>query len=218
MLKEGRYVRISIKDQGVGIAEEYLSKIFDTYTTTKQNGSGLGLATCYSIVKKHDGYITIDSELSIGTTFHIYLPASEKELVVIEDAYEKQIVGSGKVLIMDDEEIVRDVAGEMLKSIGYEVEFAVDGEESIDLYKKAKESGQPFDAVIMDLTIPGGMGGKEAIKRLTIIDPEVKAIVSSGYSNDPIMADYKGYGFSGVIVKPYKIKELSEELNKVIIK
>ena len=158
----------------------------------------------------------MESEIGVGTTFYIYLPASQKE-VLREGEREKLLVGEGRVLLMDDEEIVREVAGEMLTRIGYEVEFAGDGAEAIELYKRAKETGQPFEAVILDLTVPGGMGGKEAIKRLLEIDPGVKAIVSSGYSNDAVMAEFREYGFKGVIAKPYKIEELSEVLHRVIM-
>ena len=216
-LADGKYVKIEIEDEGIGIPKEHLPKIFDPYFSTKQKGSGLGLATSYSIIQRHAGYITAESELGVGTTFYIYLPASQKkEILEKKGAEERPFVGKGKILLMDDEEIVRNVAGAMLKYIGYEVDFAEDGAEAIELYRKAKESGQPFDVVIMDLTIPGGMGGKEAISKLIEIDPNVKAIVSSGYSTDAIMSDFKQYGFSGVIAKPYKIKDLSEVVHKAI--
>lgn len=214
-LNEGRYVKIIIEDEGIGIPGEYLRKIFDPYFTTKQKGNGLGLAVAYSIVRKHNGCITVESELRAGTVFCIYLPASESE--AFGDVKEKVFfTGSGRVLVMDDEEIVRNLAGEILKYIGYEAEFAAEGNEAVALYKKAKDSGQPFDAVILDLTIPGGVGGKATIKRLIEIDPDVKAIVSSGYSNDPVMADFRRYGFSEVVPKPYKIEELSEALYTII--
>jgi PAS domain S-box-containing protein len=216
-LKEEKYVKITIEDQGTGISKEHLPKIFDPYFTTKQKGSGLGLATTYSIIKRHDGYITVESELGKGTSFYIYLPASEKEVPKRKAEEEEILPGKGKVLLMDDEEAVRKVAGKMLKSLGYEVEFAEEGGQAIELYKEARESGKPFDLVILDLTVPGGMGGKETIKKLLEIDPKVKAIVSSGYSNDPIMADFKKYGFRGVIAKPYKVRELSEELHRVMM-
>jgi len=216
-LKAGKYIKISIEDQGTGISKEHLPKIFDPYFTTKQKGSGLGLATAYSIVKRHDGYISVESKLGVGTTFYIYLPASEKRVPKRKAKKDEILSGEGKVLLMDDEEAIRKVAGNMLKHLGYEVEFAEEGAQAIELYKKARESGDPFDLVILDLTVPGGMGGKEAIKRLREVDPGVKAIVSSGYSNDPIIAEFKKYGFSGVVAKPYKIKELSEELRKVMM-
>lgn len=217
-LDNGNYVRLSIKDQGVGVSEEHLKKIFDPYFTTKQKGSGLGLATSYSIIKRHRGYIMVKSEISVGTTFHIYLAASQKEIAVKKDEKEIPLIGKGKILIMDDEEVIRETACLALKSMGYEVEFAEDGSKARELYKKAKESGNPFDAVIMDLTIPGGMGGKEAIKKLLEIDPKAKAIVSSGYSNDPVMAEFKKHGFIGFLAKPYKPEELHEALAEVLQK
>jgi len=215
-LKEGKYVKISISDQGIGIPKEYITKIFDPFFTTKQGGSGLGLSTAYSIIKRHDGYITVESQVGVGTTFYIYLPASDKRIEIEEEKVDKLLKGKGRILLMDDKEIVLEVMGNMLKYLGYEVAFARNGNEAIGFYKRAKAAGHPFDVVIMDLTIAGGMGGKEAIKKLIEIDPEVKAIVSSGYANDPIMVDFKKYGFSGVIAKPYKIKDLSKTLQKVM--
>jgi CheY-like chemotaxis protein len=215
-LQKGNYVKISIKDQGIGIPKEYLSKIFDPYFSTKQKGSGLGLTVAYSIIKNHEGYITVDSEMGAGTTFSIYLPASTKQIQIEKIKEIKPIFGKGKILVMDDEEIIRDALGEILTTLEYQVNFAKNGEEAIALYKQAKEVNEPFDAVIMDLTIRGGMGGKEAIKKLLEIDSSVKAIVSSGYSTDPVMADYQNYGFSGVVAKPYNIQELSKTLHKII--
>ncbi len=216
-LKEDKYVKITIKDQGIGISGEHLHKIFDPYFTTKQKGSGLGLAIIYSIITKHNGHIAVESKVGVGTTFYIYLPASKKKALLDEVKRKPKIItGQGKILLMDDEKVVRDVVGEMLRHIGYEVHFAEGGAKAIKMYKKAKETGKPFDAVILDLTIPGGIGGEEAIKTLTKIDPKAKVIVSSGYSNDLIMANYKEYGFAGVVSKPYKVQELSEELQRVI--
>ncbi|MBM3235800.1 response regulator [Candidatus Poribacteria bacterium] len=215
-IKEGKYVKIEIEDEGIGIPKEHLSKIFDPYFTTKQKGSGLGLATSHSIIKRHDGYIAVESELGVGTTFYIYLPASSKQIFSTKEFEERPVLGKGRILVIDDEEAVRNVAGSMLKHIGYEVEFAKDGVEALELYQKAEASGQPYDAVIVDLTIPGGMGGEQVIKKLLEIDPNVKAIVSSGYSTDAIMSNFKQYGFSGVVTKPYRIAELGETLSKVI--
>ncbi|HKQ32294.1 MAG TPA: response regulator, partial [Thermodesulfobacteriota bacterium] len=181
-LDDGKYVKTTITDEGIGIPKEYLSRIFDPYFTTKQSGSGLGLSTSYSIIKNHGGYITVESELHVGTKFVIYLPAkgySVSAEVSIESRIKK---GRGRVLIMDDKMEVREAAGEMLRHMGYEVEFAKDGSEALKLYKRAKMESMPFDTVIMDLTVPGGMGGKEAIEKLLVFDPGVKAIVSSGYS------------------------------------
>ena len=215
-LAYGKYIKISIQDQGTGIPPGHLQKIFDPYFTTKQKGSGLGLAICYSIVKKHDGHISVESVLGSGTTFSIYLPASSKEPARKKDSREEPIRGEGKILVMDDEAIVRDVTGQILKHLGYDVEFAGDGFEAIELYRKAKESGRPFDLVIMDLTVPGGMGGKEAILRLIEIDPDVRAIVSSGYSDNLVMSDFRQYGFKGVVAKPYKIRQLALALHNAL--
>lgn len=216
-VKDRRYVKITVEDQGIGIPEEHVSKVFDPYFTTKQRGSGLGLAVTYSIVKNHDGYIEVESKLGVGTKFHIYLPVCDKGLPERTNMEKDNLIrGRGRVLVMDDEEIVRDLLGEILGQIGYEVGFAREGGEAIELYIRAKDSGKPFDVVIMDLTVPGGMGGKETIKRLLDIDPEIKAIVSSGYSNDPIMSDYRRYGFMEMVTKPYRIEELSVVLNKVM--
>ncbi len=210
----GRYIRISIKDQGVGIAEKHLLKVFDPYFTTKQEGSGLGLATTYSIIKKHDGHITVESLLGVGTTFHIYLPASDK--IVPEKETDRLITGRGRILVMDDEASLRKMVGRMLKMLGYESGFAKDGAEAIRMYKEAKDSEKPYNAVILDLTIPGGMGGKEAFQKLLEIDPEVKAIVSSGYSDDPVLANFQEYGLKGVIPKPFESRSLGKVLNEVL--
>jgi PAS domain S-box-containing protein len=217
-LPDGKYVHVAVKDHGVGIPPDLISKIFDPYFTTKEAGSGLGLAISYSIVKNHGGHIAVESELGVGTTFHVYLPASERELPVKPTVTVKEIrpSGRGTILIMDDQSDVREIAGQLLKHLGYEVSSAKDGTEAVDLYRKAQEAGRPFDAVIMDLTIPGGMGGKEAIQKLLEIDPKVKAIVSSGYSTDPIMADFRKFGFSGVVSKPYEVEDLSAVLLEVL--
>ncbi|MCL6584402.1 MAG: PAS domain S-box protein [bacterium] len=219
-LKRGEYVKISIQDQGVGIPEENLPKIFDPYFTTKQKGAGLGLSIAYSIIKKHCGYIGVESELGVGSVFHIYLPATRQEISTAPSggvSEEKFCCGWGKILLMDDQEMIRNMARQMLTRLGYRVEFASHGEEAIRLFRQAKESKDPFCAVILDLTIPGGMGGKETIQKLREIDPEVRAIASSGYSNDPIMTEYQKYGFKGIVSKPYEIKELSEVLQRVIM-
>jgi PAS domain S-box-containing protein len=216
-LDSRRYIKISIQDRGVGIPTECLTKIFDPYFTTKQKGSGLGLATTHSIVKRHEGHISVESKYGEGATFHLYLPASEKqEAYDFHEGEKRAPWGEGRVLVMDDEDIVREVAGKMLKALGYEPAFAADGAEAIEKYEKAQLSGGAFDAVIMDLTIPGGMGGEEAIGRLLAIDPHLKAIASSGYSTDPIMSDSKAYGFRGFIAKPYVIEELGKVLHDVL--
>lgn len=215
-LPEGTYLRIVVDDRGAGIPADHLPRIFDPYFTTKEKGKGLGLATAHSIIRSHDGQITVDSEPGVGTTFAVYLPVSPVQLPAREKEGDNVQTGRGRVLIMDDEEMVRGVAGRLLNHFGYEVTFARDGVEAIDLYARAGESGCPFDVVLMDLTIPGGMGGREAIVRLRELNPDVKAIASSGYSNDPIMADFRAYGFSGVLSKPYRSAEMAKVLAEVL--
>ena len=223
-LKPGRYVKIFIKDQGVGIAEENLSKIFDPYFSTKgfgtQKGMGLGLSVCNSIVKKHDGLITVESELGKGTTVSMFLPASDKDEVVSEFIGEPEVeeflLGRGKVLLMDDEEMIRDLAEHTLSQLGYDALVCKDGNEAIELCKKAKASQEPFDAIILDLTSQFGMGGKETMQRILEIDPHAKGIVSTGYSNDSILSQFREHGFCGVLIKPYTISELSKVLHEVI--
>ncbi len=215
-LNPGKYVRVFIRDEGIGIPQEHLSKIFDPYFTTKQRGSGLGLSTAYSIIKRHGGHIEVESRLGAGTTFRVYLPASDKEVKRTSEVEEGPSPGEGKILVMDDDESVRDVVGRMLDHLGYTAETARDGAEAIEMYKKAMESSAPFRCVIMDLTIPGGMGGKETMERLLEIDPGVKAIVSSGYSSDPVMSHFREFGFGGVVAKPFRIQKLGKTLRNVL--
>jgi PAS domain S-box-containing protein len=216
-LPKGMYVKISVKDQGMGIAEEFLSKIFDPYFSSKEMGRGLGLAISYSIIKNHKGHISVKSELKKGSTFNIYLPATKAKMYSGAPQQDAPLSGQGHVLIMDDEEMLRSSLGDILKITGYEVDSAEDGEKAVQLYERAMKSSYPFDAVILDLTVPGGVGGKEALKKLLEIDPNVKAIVSSGYANNSIMANYTEYGFRGVITKPFKSPaELNQVLNRVI--
>jgi len=215
-LKRGRYVRIDIEDQGAGIPEECLGKIFDPYYTTRESGKGLGLTLAYSIIMKHDGYIGVRSMPGAGSIFSIYIPAAASLETLQQEGQLPAVVGGGKVLIMDDEEVVRMVLGEMLKHLGYQVDFSVNGNEAINLYDAAARSGKRFDLVIMDLTIPGGMGGKEAVKQLKGLYPDARVIVSSGYSNDPVMSNYREYGFSGVVLKPYQVAELAGTLQEVL--
>ncbi len=215
-LPAGKYIAISVIDAGVGIPKEYAAKIFDPFFTTKQKGSGLGLATAYSIIKNHGGHITVESTPGRGSTFTVYLPASEEKLKSRKPAPETVPAGQGKILVMDDEEIIRTLAHDMLSSLGYEPELACDGAEALELYYTAKKAGQPYAAVIMDLTIPGGMGGEEAVKKLLKFDPEAKVIVSSGYATGPILSNFRAYGFSGVITKPYKIADMGATLQRVI--
>jgi PAS domain S-box-containing protein len=216
MLSKGRWVRISIEDKGAGIPEDHLERIFDPYFTTKPKGSGLGLATVYSIIRNHSGYIDVESRLGEGATFSLYLPASETSNPSEEIRDPAIVSGNGRVLVMDDEEIVREVAAELLSALGYSVTVCCDGEQMLDLYSTAKEQGEAFDVVIMDLTIPGAMGGKEAMDLLLEIDQNARGIVSSGYNIDPILAAYRDYGFSGVVAKPFTVKELAEVLQAVL--
>lgn len=217
-LERGDYVRISFKDQGPGISPANLPRIFDPYFTTREKRRGMGLSAAYSIMKKHDGYIHVESENEGGAEFQVYFPAVERENDDETSAgFTESSSFSGKILVMDDEFMVREVAGEMLGFLGFEVTFAEDGAEAIEKYKKElEESNHPFDAVIMDLTIPDGMGGLECIKKLLEIDPSVKALVSSGYSNDSIMSNFHQYGFKGIIHKPYKTQDLKEILVKIL--
>ncbi len=215
-LEPGPYVKITIKDEGIGIPEKHLDKIFDPYFTTKQQGSGLGLATTYSIIKRHNGYITVSSQINLGTTFYIYLPALKNKKVSPISRVEPHLSGKGKILVMDDEKTVRDILGHMLNHLGYEVEYAAEGKEAIRKYQEALKAQQPFKLVIMDLTIPNGMGGRETIQRLKEIDPAVRAIVSSGYSNDEIIAEYQKFGFQGYMAKPFRLKDLIEVLKRTL--
>ena len=215
-LQPGKYVLLTFQDSGSGVAEEDLNKIFDPYFTSKENGSGLGLTTAYSIIKRHEGHITVDSQVEVGTTFNIYLPSSKEEIRKKIGSESFAIQGKGKILAMDDDEMIRSLIQQMLHRMGYEVELACDGKEAIGLYQRALDAGKPFDAVILDLTVPGEMGGKEAIGRLCEIDANIKAIVSSGYSTDPVMSNYEEYGFCGVVEKPYSLKKLAETLNEIL--
>ena len=217
-LSAGRYVKISLQDQGGGMPAGYLAKIFDPYFTTKQKGSGLGLATSYFIIKNHHGHIAVESKLGVGTTFTIYLPAVDRKISRPPEVKMKLFSGKGKILVMDDEDLVREVVGKMVVYLGYEANLARDGAEAISIFAEAQKSGQPFDAVILDLTVPGGMGGKEAMENLLKIDPKVKAIASSGYSDDPVMAEFHKYGFSAIIPKPYRVMEAGKILHDIIAK
>jgi PAS domain S-box-containing protein len=216
-LPPGRYVMMTLKDFGAGISKENLSRIFDPFFTTKKAGSGLGLSTAYAIIEKHNGYITVDSQPGSCTLFCIYLPASSQEYFQHPETEKKVVRGSGNILIMDDEQIVLDVVGAMLSSAGYSVACAQDGREMLDTYQKARSEGTPFDAVILDLTIPGGMGGKEAVGHLLHLDPRAKAIVSSGYSNDPVLADFGSFGFMGAVSKPFKFEDLCKVVKDVLL-
>jgi len=213
-LTAGNYVKITVADQGSGIPAEHLRRIFDPYFTTKEHGNGLGLAVTYSVIKNHGGHIQVDSESGVGTTFTIFLAASGRVIDVPLPAEVVKIAGKGRVLLMDDEDVVVAVGSEMLSELGYDVAIAQDGAAAIEQFAMAREAGNPFDAVLLDLTIPGGMGGKDAIGFLREIDPSIWAIVSSGYSNDPVMAEFTHYGFNAVVSKPYKVAELGRALQR----
>ncbi len=217
-LMPGDYLRIAIRDEGGGISEQYLKRIFDPYFTTKAKGNGLGLATTYSIMKNHNGLITVESQVHFGSTFTLYLPALRHQELPVDAprAVDEVIVGTGRVLVVDDEEAIRALVEFTLNRLGYEVTQAESAQEGVDLYREYLERGERFDAVILDLTLPGGMGGREALKRLMEIDSTVDAIVSSGYAMDATMSCYEDFGFRGVIAKPYEAAELGKIVHQVI--
>ena len=213
---QGEYLEFVISDTGDGIAEDKVSNIFDPFFTTKDSGSGLGLAISHSIVKRHHGFISVHSELNHGTDFTIVLPSTKAEAVNDSAAYQQIIERTGSILLMDDDVIIRKVSRKLLTKLGYSVETAKNGEDALEMYEDSMRKGQRFDAVIMDLTVPGAMGGKDAVQELLKLDPGAKAIVSSGYSVDPVLADYKTYGFVGIAEKPYSITQLSLVISNVL--
>jgi PAS domain S-box-containing protein len=216
-LPAGKFVVIKVKDQGIGIPQKIVGKIFDPFFTTKQQGSGLGLATCYSIVSRHGGFIDVVSETGVGAVFTVWLPASEKSVELPENLKDTpELRGSGRILIMDDERLIRGIARDMLKRAGYEAAVAADGKEAIAKYREAFDAGKKFDTVILDLTVPGGMGGEQTVRELIKIDPRVIAIVSSGYSDDAVLARFAEYGFAGTVPKPYTLKELLTAVKRVM--
>jgi PAS domain S-box-containing protein len=215
-LTRGDAVAISIADQGTGIAAAHLPRIFDPYFTTKEKGSGLGLATAYSIVRNHGGVIDVVSELGRGSTFTVYLPASGAPTEPQAPSPSRDTVRKGRVLVMDDEEIVRDVVGQLLTALGHEAAFVKDGERAVARYQEAAATGKPFDVVILDLTIRGGMGGTDTLAALLRIDPAVKAVASSGYSDDAALADSRKHGFKAFLKKPYVIQQLGDVLDTLL--
>jgi len=216
-LSPGWYVKLTFGDEGHGIRQDDLKNIFDPYFTTKSGGNGLGLASTLSIVRRHGGHIQVQSRIGVGTTFTFYLPSTAERSSECEPAApagpERQV--GGAVLVMDDEEVIRTLATELLRYLGYQVTTCANGEEAIALYEAAMEQGAPYYAVIMDLTIPAGMGGKEAAQHILGNDPRARLIVSSGYSNDLALSDYRSYGFCGAVVKPYKVSDLAGTLEAV---
>ncbi len=217
-LPPGDYVRIAFADEGIGIDRRHIRRIFDPYFTTKQRGSGLGLATVYSIVRRHDGHIAVESVPGRGTTFVLHLPAGETEEEPLPEPARGERSGGGRVLVMDDQPEVLRVATRMLEKLGYEPHTARSGEEAVEACREAFEAGRPFDALILDLTVPGGMGGVETLARIRERwpDREIPAIASSGYSTDPVMGEHHAYGFSGSMPKPYEMSQLSSTLAEVI--
>ena len=218
-LAPGDYVRIRIRDEGVGIPEKYMKRIFDPYFTTKAKGNGLGLATAYSIIKNHNGLMAVESQVHVGTTFTIYLPAAAPQEELPVEAPRKltpAMSGTGRVLVVDDEDAIRDLVEFTLTRLGYEVSQAATALQGVEMYQEKLRAGKRFDVVILDLTLPGGMGGKEALKKLIEIDPTVNAIVSSGYATDATMSRYQDFGFRGVIAKPYEAAELGKIVYDVI--
>lgn len=216
-LKSGRYVKITVVDQGTGIAKKHLQRIFDPFFSTKTQGSGLGLATSYSILQKHHGHIRVTSELEVGSRFTVYLPAASPATTPAKSMHEAlPMMGQGRILFMDDEMAIRELATEMLTRLGYRITTSTNGAETVSIFKDALHAGDDFDAVILDLTIPGGMGGSETLQQLKQLEPTVKAIVSSGYCNDPVLSSFQDYGFHGVINKPYKISAISVVLHQVM--
>ncbi|MBL6919176.1 MAG: response regulator [Puniceicoccaceae bacterium] len=224
-LRFGDYVCIEVRDEGAGISPQNLNKIFDPYFTTKGKGNGIGLASSYSIITTHKGTITVDSSIGKGSIFRVYLPKSKQlapgksnpsEAKKKETAREKIHRGKGRILVMDDMEAMMIVAGEILTVLGYDVEYSTNGNEAIKAYKAAKDEGNPFDACVFDLTVPGGMGGEEAANILIDYDPNLVAIASSGYTSSNVMSDYKNSAFKAVLPKPYRIKEMSDILHELL--
>ena len=221
-LQAGNYVRIVVQDEGPGIPREDFQKIFDPYFSTKPGRSGLGLAINHSIIQKHDGHIAVESELGKGTTFSIYLPAARKgrkaqhrldQEMGWDDASR---VGKRRILIMDDEEAVRTLAADILGDVGHDTACAADGSEALEMYRRARADGRSYDLVIMDLTVVGGLGGKEALRELRQLDQKVPVLVSSGYSDDPIMGNFRKFGFQGVVAKPYRFNDLNHAVNETL--
>ncbi len=215
-INSGNYLHISIEDNGHGIPEDHVQKIFDPYFTTKPKGHGLGLASCYTIIKKHGGFIRAESQAGKGSVFHVFLPASEKEIKVENCSQDEPFFCQGRILVMDDEPQILNTIGHLLRQMGYEVDYTEDGSQSIQQYIQAKNENKPYDLMILDLTVPGGMGGKETMREILQVDPTAKAIVSSGYTNDPVVTNYSAYGFRGVIPKPYTVSQLSSVLREIL--
>ena len=220
-LQEGDYIKVSFEDNGVGISSDNIGRVFDPYFTTKEKGSGLGLSIVYSIMESHKGGVQVESIVGEKTIFTIYLPAEKEEVEVVKDGRVEVELDEDRphrILLMDDEEVICNLVSKMLEKFGYDISTVYNGQELIDEYKRSIEIGKPFDLLIMDLTIPGGMGGKDAISHILDINPDAKAIVSSGYSDNPVISNYKDYGFIGILEKPYLIKRMRETIEKYLSK
>jgi signal transduction histidine kinase len=215
-LPAGEYVEFEVRDNGSGIKPEHVEKIFDPFFTTKKHGTGLGLATVLSIVRKHGGQIGLDTQVGVGTAFTVYLPKAAKPVEVLARKAASLRFGTGRVLFMDDDPKISTLTGTMLQSLDYKYDLAKNGEEAIVLYKRYQNIGRPYDAVIMDLTVVGGMGGEECFKALKELDPEVRAILATGYDNDDINRKYMEMGFCGCLPKPYRVTELGKVLKTVL--
>jgi PAS domain S-box-containing protein len=215
-LDAGDYVKVSVVDQGIGMSSEVMDKIFDPYYTTKPAGHGLGLSITHSIIQRHGGHITVHSKIDVGTTFELYLPALQKHATITTEQNQELMCGTGRILLMDDMEMIHRVMKKMLERLGYEMESVYDGQEVLQAYQAAVKKGAPYDAVIMDLTIPGAMGGQEAVGKLHEIDPKARVIVSSGYADDPVMTHFAEYGFAGAIKKPMDMQILAETVKGVL--
>jgi CheY-like chemotaxis protein len=213
---QDHWILITVQDQGIGISKENSAKIFDPYFTTKSTGSGLGLATSYSIIRNHGGVLWAESEVGVGSRFSFLLPALSPEKIPPPPTEKEIKFGHGHILIMDDEAQIRKVLGEMVQTCGYSFQVVPDGEQALHMFRQSQSGGEPFSAVILDLTIPGGLGGKEVVKEMLSLDPHLRAIVVSGYSNDPVLANYEDYGFKGRVAKPFNLVDLSIVLNSVI--
>lgn len=216
-MHEGSFVCITIQDFGIGIPVEIIDKIFDPYFTTKQQGSGLGLAICHSIISKHDGHVLVDSNPGKGTTFTIYLPAAngpESKTPTLERP--NKLGRSAFIMVMDDEEMLRSLAHTQLTNLGHKVVLVEEGLQALNLYRELQDRRTPVDLVIMDLTIRGGMGGEEASKKLLEINPDAKIIIASGYSNDPIIANYKDHGLCAAVIKPFDLTQLATAIDKAL--
>lgn len=216
-IPEGKFVRIIIADSGIGIPQEILDNIFDPYFSTKNEGSGLGLAICYSIINKHKGNISVQSKPGKGTVFSIYLPAdTSAEITAEHQPSMRHATKASRIILMDDEEMIRDLAVKQLTMLGHKTIPVVDGNQAVDKYQELQDQGTPADLVIMDLTIPGGMGGQKAARRLLDLDPAARIIVASGYSNDPVMSNYREYGFIAAVSKPFSLIELGNAIDAAL--